>query len=129
VELSEPLKPKKIYYTEVWVRVSSFYQYTCNNVGLYFSDTLVKDNTINILPFKPQVNYASVISDTTQWVCLRGSFKATSKSKYLIIGNFYTNQETTYERIRIAEPDFTAVFYDIDDVYVGLTPRKEDNYE
>jgi hypothetical protein len=119
VKLNAELEKNKIYYTEVFVRIDKHAKSTCNNLGLYFSDTLVRENVRSNLNFKPQVNHNEVLRDTASWISLKGKFKATSNAKYLLIGNFYDNESTRIERIRHAsEFDPGAVFLFIDDVSV-----------
>ena len=73
------------------------------------------------LDFRPQVNFEEVISDTMRWISIRGKFKATSKSSYLLIGNFFDEAGTKKQVIQTNRQsrEHPVVFILIDDVYVG----------
>jgi len=119
VPLNGGLSKGKIYCTEIFVRIRKESQSGCNNIGLYFSDTLVKEKTRHNLNFEPQVNHTDILSDTSSWISLKGKFKATSNAKYLLIGNFYDNENTKTERIRRnigVDPE--VIFYFVDDISV-----------
>lgn len=119
VPLRERLKAGRVYQTEVFVRIFTGSKSACNNIGLYFSDTLIKEKIRTNLSFEPQVNHREVLKDTVSWISIKGKFKATSSAKYLLIGNFYDNENTKVERIRhTAGIDPGAIFYFIDDVFV-----------
>ena len=120
IPLKESLKKGKVYYTEIFVRVGKESQYAANNIGLYFSDTLVREKRRDNLNFEPQVNHNEILKDTSNWISIKGKFKATSNAKYLLIGNFFNNEHTKVERIRYnynADPE--TVFYFVDDVFVS----------
>lgn len=101
---------------------------------MYFSEVPIKldyvdDHESKNLPFmrvlqlSPQVNHTHIVSDTTGWVCLRATFTAKTKAKFLVIGNFFSDKNTSVQNIRNEAPAGNGVFYRIDDVYVGLTPK------
>ena len=120
VELCRGLKKGRVYVTEIHVRIRPDSQSACNNLGLYFSDSQVREKIRSNLNFEPQVNHGEILRDTTGWISLKGKFKATSSAKYLLIGNFYDNENTKIERIRYAAGiDPGAIFYFIDDVFVS----------
>jgi hypothetical protein len=126
VKLIDRLEKGKVYRTEISVNIRKASTHVCNNLGLYFSDTLVQRKGSEYLPFSPQVNHANVLRDTTGWVRLVATFKANSRASYLLIGNFFTYKETIVERIR--EPSFVnddAIFYYIDDVAVYKEEKKK----
>jgi hypothetical protein len=125
VKLIDRLEKGKSYRTEISVKLSKYSTHVCNNLGFYFSDTLVQRKGREYLPFSPQVNHANVLRDTTGWIRLVATFKANSRASYLLIGNFFTNKETIVERIR--EPSFAndgVIFYYIDDVAVYKEEKK-----
>ena len=135
VPLVEELKEGKRYHTEIWVHLLVNQERACNNIGLYFSDTLVRvqldksspfENApfMRVLPFDPQVNHTQIVSDTSGWVCLKSSFIAKARAKYLLIGNFFPDEQTNTQGTRNNTPPLkNGVFYQIDDVYVGLTSK------
>jgi len=137
VNLLSPLKPNQEYYTEVWIRIAKGTNWVCNNVGLYFSDSLVRIKTdtashfqnapfFGVLPFVPQVNHTEIVSDTLDWVCLKASFTATSKAKHLLIGNFFTDENTICQPIGNSNSQRQAFYY-VDDIYVGRAPNRNND--
>jgi hypothetical protein len=119
VKLIDRLEKGKSYHTEISVNILKESTHVCNNLGLYFSDTLVHRKGFAYLNFSPQVNHTNVLKDTTGWIKLVSTFTADSNAGYLLIGNFFTNKGTIVERIR--EPSFVndhAIFYYIDDIVV-----------
>ena len=90
---------------------------------MYFSDTLIRDSTIFNLNLTPQVNFLEVVKNASNWVCLESSFKAKSRAKYLLIGNFFTNENTHTEKTMESSFSDEATFYYLDDIYVGNKPQ------
>ncbi|TAE20052.1 MAG: gliding motility-associated C-terminal domain-containing protein [Bacteroidetes bacterium] len=91
-----------------------------NNLGAYFSDTLVdwryKQDFYYNLPFAPQVVEKKVLMGTN-WHEVSGCFQSKSPAEYIIIGNFADNENT----IAIREPNtlnLGPAYYLIDDVSV-----------
>ncbi|MEP2671331.1 MAG: hypothetical protein ABJH04_20175 [Cyclobacteriaceae bacterium] len=134
VPLTLELEKGRTYYTEVWVHSYPDQSKVSNNIGLHFSDSLIRsyrDTTsiITNLPFmgvlsvEPQVNHSEILRTTSKWICLKTSFVAKSNAKYLIIGNFYNDEETDTLPNSDINTNSNSVFYYIDDVYVGLKPK------
>jgi len=68
----------------------------CNKFGFRFTTKI--DFPRPIISFDLVDNYAqfysdSIISDTTNWVSIKGQFIADSAYKYLMIGNFFTTSQ------------------------------------
>jgi hypothetical protein len=84
------------YYLSMKVSLSS---YTCycasNNFGFLFSITPYDyiTNPFSINNFA-HYNYPYIITDTTNWTKIFGSFVADSAYKYIIIGNFFDLNHT-----------------------------------
>ena len=98
VELKENLKANKKYCPKLYVSLNNFANYAIENIGMYFSPTQVIQSTLNApLPYIPQVqNLNGIIKDTMNWISIGGNFIATGSEKYLIIGNFNSNQQTNH---------------------------------
>ncbi len=98
VELTEKLKVNKKYCGKFYVSLNNFANYAIENIGMYFSKNLVIQPTlIENLSFTPQIqNENGIIKDTMNWVKISGSFISSGDEKYLVIGNFYSNQYTNY---------------------------------
>ena len=96
IQLTSPLIVGVTYYAEMYVSHTDYSMDASNNIGMYFSNTLVNNPSIcTELNFTPQINESSVITDDTNWVKISGTFVASSSAQYLIIGNFYDNNNTS----------------------------------
>ena len=122
IALSSPLVPGQYYVASMYVSCAEEPNYASNNLGFYFSDSKVWNRkTEDVLPYKPQVYTTKVIRDTANWVQVCGAFKATSAATYLVIGNFFSEAETTkIKRAGQLYSDWSMFmsYYFIDDVSV-----------
>lgn len=95
-------------------------KWASNNLGLLFT---MEPNTWNGMtgsPF-PFRNYAhmhssEVVTDTTGWVLVSGSFVADSAYRYLVIGNFFSDALT--DTAHLAGPNSLGAYYFVDGVCV-----------
>lgn len=89
-----------------------------NNFGFRFST--VEFDYINEVSIDNYSNYrdTAIISDTTNWTLVEGSFIADSSYKYLMLGNFYDDNNT--DTINMAPTTTTSNFayYYVDNVCV-----------
>jgi hypothetical protein len=73
------------------------------------------------LNFSPQVQnpVGNIITDTTNWTKIEGSFKANGNEDYITIGNFYTDANTDTIRLRpLPFPNASANGYYVDDMHL-----------
>ena len=117
-QLEQPLQKGKYYYAEMFVLRNRNELMSSNNLGMYFSDTLIeKDRDYKwVLPFSPQVNESMIIDDPNRWTKVSGCFMAESDAAYLLIGNFFSTEETDTAWSGSSLPLYA--YYFIDDVYV-----------
>lgn len=127
-KLKTALIPGEYYCAEMYVSSADFANFSCNNIGMYFADSETNVLTPNPepLPFLPQIVERNIINDTVNWVRISGTFKATSSAKYLVIGNFNTNAETTI--VTKFLNGHNSAYYFIDDVSVEHMPKKNLTY-
>lgn len=118
VELDEPLQAGVKYVAEFYVQRDRKSSDASNNLGMYFSDTLIATRNRLPLYFTPQVNEESVINKKG-WMRVRGVFEAKGTEKFLLIGNFYSDEETQREKMPTGE---RGAYYFIDDVNVRIAP-------
>jgi hypothetical protein len=119
VKLTTPLIPGEFYCAEMYVYCTPKYNFSCNNLGMYFSGDLVfVDGKLNTLTYSPQIIEKNVINDTVHWVKVSGVFKATSPIKYLLIGNFSMDTETIAIVNNTAPGHTKYAYYFVDDVSV-----------
>jgi len=121
VPLIHPLEVGKTYCASMYVIMSDKKEYACNNLGMYFSDTLIDLNYFTELIFSPQVNETSLITDTTNWVKISGCFVATSPAQYLLIGNFKPDTATAFKFLYYTDGvslGYWNCYYYLDDISV-----------
>lgn len=102
-ELIIPLVANKCYRLSFFVSLADKYDYfKITNFGAYFSDTAVVDtalwtNTSVLNEYSPQFNYLDLagIGDTSSWYKIEGIFQATGGEKFITMGNFNNDINTT----------------------------------
>jgi gliding motility-associated-like protein len=119
VRLLAPLDNGKKYCAEFYVSLAEKPKYAVDAIGMYFSEDSIiySDNDWSVLPFVPQVQNTSgnVITDTINWVKIKGDFIASGGEQFITIGNFKTNAATTINTTGLYDE---AAYYYIDDVSV-----------
>jgi type IX secretion system substrate protein len=95
--LSIPLTANAVYHFEMFVNLGNNFQYTTDDIGVYFSDTLVANTgPLTILPFTAQLsNLSGNVFDTLNWTLVSGNYTASGGENYIIIGNFKNDSNTT----------------------------------
>ncbi len=114
VKLKKPLERDRAYYAEFWVNPAAAAVKT-NNIGLSLSEVEIQDDSeYGIYYFEPVIMSTSVIDQPpNQWVRISGTFTVEWPYEYILIGNFFTDDETEH----IQKKDGLAYsFYLIDDV-------------
>jgi outer membrane protein OmpA-like peptidoglycan-associated protein len=120
VQLMEPLVIGQNYYVEFWASHLPR-SYSINNLGVHFSTTRIDLKSDELLRLAPKIKAENIVSATKhKWVKVSGRFVADSEAEYLIVGNFFRDEETQFQK-NIAE-SLPFAYYYIDDVVV----RKED---
>jgi len=118
MELREPLEAGTRYIAEFWTMRASFSNEASNNLGLYLSDTLIATRDNLPLYFTPVVNEEQLL-DKRGWTKVSGVIEAKGGERFVVIGNFYTDEATLHER----QPEGQrGAFYFIDDVNVRVAP-------
>jgi len=72
----------------MYVSLAAKSDFANNDIGMYFSDTLINDVNFQSTNYTPQVLDTITITDTLNWVLVSGCFTATTAAQYLVIGNF-----------------------------------------
>ena len=134
VNLTSTLIANSCYHFEMYVNLADICKYTTNNIGVYFSDTLIGgiNNAIN-LPFIPQINNISGNNpDTLNWILITGDYNAIGGENFLIIGNFENNLNTDTIMINNSGNP-TQVYFYIDDVSLtictGINELNEEDFD
>ena len=116
--LTDPLIANKCYYLEFWTLLSGlFSSHAFDALGVYLSDTLPKYSIYaDPLYFPAQVNnpIGNVISDTTNWTKISGTFVASGGEKFITIGTFKHENEINKIQIKPFEPgtDYSCYYFD-----------------
>ncbi len=122
IKLINSLKVGHHYYAEHFVNVPNPMGYSCNNVGMLFTDSAVYVDTVatpfGVLKANPQVvNYGNpVIWDTLNWIKVSGVFKAKGGEQYLTLGNFKDDAHTMF--VKEQTKGYGGAGFYIDDVAV-----------
>lgn len=114
-ELSDNLIAGKCYHFEMYVSVADFVQYATDDIGVYFSNTIFSvADAMPLTTYLPVVNNPSgIFPDTTGWTLVSGNFVATGGERYLTIGNFKSQSNTTLSVV-----NSTAMYTDVSYFYV-----------
>lgn len=122
-QLIQPLTVGITYSVSFKASKSNRTQNATNRIGIKFStDTIF---TINNMC---QLSADSVIKDTTNWVTISGSFVADSAYKYLCVGNFFTDANTTFQNVCPLCPRPESEYY-VDDICVHANEMFNCSYE
>lgn len=121
--LKKPLSAGKVYCAKYYVVNTNNSPLAIDRFGAYFSDSSL--DTINycnsgLTYLTPQVQNASgnIITDTMNWVPITGTFVATGNEKYMVLGNFFSEANTSTMLINPTYSTQLANDVCIDDVSV-----------
>jgi hypothetical protein len=105
------------YQVSFYVQRTNF-KYSVSTIGAYFSvDSVYLFQTDN-LPYTPNVVSPSGTQlSSTSWTQISGSFIASGGEKFILLGNFNGDANTTKAIANAASPDSVA-YYHIDDISV-----------
>lgn len=116
--LTTPLISGETYCVSFYVKRTA-YRYACNRIGAYFSTSLINQSTTSVLSFTPQVqnNPATLLSSSTSWTQVSGSFVASGGESHIVIGSFSNDLNTDTVVITTSSTN-KVCYYKIDDVSV-----------
>lgn len=117
-QLTSALTPGKKYHISFYVSLNSSNCYM-NKIGMLFTNTFLSDTTA--LPPPLIHNFAQVysdtlITDTSSWSKISGSFIADSAYNYFMIGNFFDDQHID---TILNDGSHCVTYYYVDDVCVS----------
>jgi len=125
--LSETLETDSFYLVEFYLSKSekSIPACDCIDVWMLDSNNLVLPTPLvdnSFIEGNPQLHSPEnvFLSDTINWMRLAWTYKATGNENMIIIGNFSTDEETSY--ISFPETHLASYYY-IDDVTVKKIPQ------
>ena len=124
-KLTSPLTNSTKYYITFYVSLGDKFNYACNDIGAYLSDSALKFDTTKIGRVKdyiiPQIAnnpIANPLTDTLNWQKVTGIYIANGGEQYIIIGNFKNDSNSHFHLMGLPGGNITAAYYYIDDVFV-----------
>ena len=120
IKLSDTLVQNDKYCVNFYVSLANESKYAIKTIGCLFTPDTFQTNSLNQEIFLiPQIeNIDSIITDTMNWVLISGEFTASGGERFLTIGNFRNDSNTSI--MQIQSGGFSASYYYIDDVSVTL---------
>lgn len=116
IPLSDTLQSKKCYHFEMYVNLGNRCGYTCNDIQIYFSDTILDSIAdFNCIPKPFQIGYTGVNFDSLSWTMVSGDYTAVGGERFLTIGNFKYDSLSNITLISNSALQANAYVY-IDDV-------------
>ena len=131
--LDSPMKKGMTYCVKFNVSLAEASKYGCNNVGALFTKS--PRTTEQQLPIidEPSVvhfnNDMNVITARYNWTQICGTYVARGGEKYMMLGNFMSDEDTKYERMKkdpkVKVSVLVAAYYYMDDISVQLLDEDE----
>jgi OOP family OmpA-OmpF porin len=129
-KLLKPLEQGVRYTVKLNISLAECSRISLKNIGLYFSEKMIKERSSNPFKFDPQVTFLSSVADTANWITLSETYTAKGNEKYLMIGCFDNGKKIKYKKVypskKIRGPREEA-YYFIDDV--SVVEEGTDDYE
>lgn len=119
-ELSNELIVGNKYFVSVKVCLAEISNCGINKIGILFSTTPFSQTQPFLVNNAPHVFTNEILTDTNNWKDITGSFIADSAYKYIIIGNFFDDNNS--DTVIIAPEQYFGygAYYYIDDICVSL---------
>ncbi len=123
-ELSAPMQAGQTYCVSFFVSLADNVKWSTNDIGVYFSNSLVNVNCTSVnnsvLQVSPQLEYTGPdLDNVSGWTELSWAYTATGGEQFITIGNFKNDANTTYSCSN-ANAFNPYSYYYIDDVSVTL---------
>jgi outer membrane protein OmpA-like peptidoglycan-associated protein len=130
-KLESPMKKGMTYCVKMYVSLSEASKYASNNVGVHFSKKALGTDAKVSMILEPSVvhreNDYETMSARFDWTEVCGVYVAKGGEKYIALGNFSSNEDTRYERMKkdngtkdIKVQQVVVAYYYVDDVSVYL---------
>lgn len=117
-QLSTMLNIGQKYFISFKINLTDNREGAANNLGILFST--IPYSYSNPSPIKnfAHVYTTEIVTDTANWTTISGSIIADSAYQYIIIGNFFDNQLTSYIQLDNNTPIHSS-YYFVDDICVS----------
>jgi hypothetical protein len=126
-KLLQPLEAGKKYCISYYVSKPEKCDYASNGISIYlFADSAAEYsyNPADFIGKTPTFACDSVIYDTVNWVKVEGSFIAQGGEQFLVLGNMWTNAQTTWVNT-VSTPYFPFAYYWVDMLSITEAPEAE----
>jgi len=123
IQLSSPLQIGTTYTATLKIsatlsRGGQRMMFASNNAGLLFSTSYFFQNDLDPVPGYAHVVGTSVVEDTLGWTLISGSFIADSAYQFVVVGNFFSDEDTDWSLLDSAGI-WNYAYYYVDDVCVS----------
>lgn len=124
-ELAEPLKAGEKYVLEFYFKLANNSVYAINRFGLTLTETplnVPNDRVLEMIPIVSVEHDTAIVATTGTWERVRQVYEAKGGERYVILGNFFTNDQTKRTRLpfRYGQNPMlnNSAYYYVDDVSV-----------
>ena len=124
VQLLSPLKKDVKYCVQFHVSLSDLSKYAANNLGAHLSKKAINAKDESSLLVDTHVKHSSnkIYNEQYMWEPVCGVYTAEGGEKYLTIGNFSSDRETEYDKMKrpkeFRQPQNADAYYYVEDVSV-----------
>lgn len=97
-QLTDSMRKGYTYEVSLYFRLASNFPYFAKSLGVHFSKTVVKANHNFVIRRQAHIEMPDSFTPHTarkQWSLIQGYYTAEGGERYLTIGNFKSNKETT----------------------------------
>ena len=131
VKLEGTLEVGKTVNVEFWVIKEREAKIVSNNIGCYLEVGRLSSTATNNLKLKPHINQTTIVNENeSKWVKISGQIKVDKPYQYLIIGNFFSNEDTqikTYKNYTGTARIPPYAYYLVDDVRMWYEGMEAEN--
>lgn len=101
-KLQKKMVKDKLYCVRFNVSLADLSKWGVNNIGVFISDRKIQNTNDNALTFIPHITEKSNKSITTMegWETICGTYLATGKEEYIVIGCFGTEENLRLEKVK-----------------------------
>lgn len=99
VKLTQDLVKDKNYTVELYFSLATYSTYAVNRLGIYLSKEKIRERfSAGVINLVPQISipHDTIFNEKDVWFCMKASYKAEGGERYLTIGNFYNDNNTSY---------------------------------
>jgi OOP family OmpA-OmpF porin len=129
-KLLKPLEQGVRYTVKLNVSLAECSRISLKNIGLYFSEKMIKEKSSYPIKLHPQVTFLSSVVDTANWITLSETYTAKGNEEYFVIGCFDNGKKIKFNKVspsKAIHGPREEAYYFIDDV--SVVEEGTDDYE